>query len=192
MLLFFPLGCTTYPTVELKPINARQTVEAHFSRAYYAPAESGEDRIVLLSDPIDDPTDTDAGDALTPSTAPPLWQVLYIELHWRSASPAKADALVASNAVLHWYVYGKPTSTKMGALHYVGTGSVAVSADSSGADVIINKADLKLLDRHGELHDPFREFEISTTFHARSDPAHLHQTLSDIEKAIAEADEKQK
>ena len=189
ILLIIPLGCSSYPTVDLKPNGSHQTVQARFSRAYYAPSESGEDRIVLLSDPIDDPTDNNPGEALSPSTAPPLWQVLYIELHWRSSSPAKADSLVASNAVLHWYVYGKPTSTKMGVLHYVGTGSVQISADTTGADVTVSRGDLKLLDHHGQLHDPFHAFQINTAFRARNDPAHLKQTLADIDKAIAEADE---
>jgi hypothetical protein len=187
LLLAFQ-GCSSSPIVDLKPVNSHQSLEARFSRAYYAPSESGEDRVVLLSDPIDDPTGTGAGDALSPSTGPPLWQVLYIELHWRSSSPGKADSLVADNAVLHWYVYGKPTGTGMGALHYVGTGSVEVSPDKTGADVTVSKTNLRLLDHHGELRDPFHEFQISTTFHAANDPAHLRQTLSDVDKAIAEAD----
>jgi hypothetical protein len=182
------VGCTSIPTVNLKPTNSRQLIQVEFGRAFFSPSESGDDRIVLVSDPIDQPTEAASGDALAVATSPPIWQVLLIQLHWRTSASPKEDSLVANNAVLHWYVYGKPTSTGVGVLHYVGSGSVSVSTNSTGADVVINHADLKLADQHGEIHDPFQAFQIKTSFRAQTDPARLNQSLDDVEKAISQAD----
>ena len=184
------VGCTSIPTVNLKPINSRQLIKMEFGRAFFAPGESGDDRIVLVSDPIDQPTEAAPGDALAVATSPPIWQVLLIQLHWRTSASPKEDSLVANNAVLHWYVYGKPTSTGMGVLHYIGSGSVSVSTDSTGADVVINHADLKLAERHGDIHDPFQAFQIKTDFRAETDPARLNQSMDDVEKAISQADQR--
>jgi len=183
-------GCTESPSVDLTPVNSRHRVHINFSCAYFAPNQSGEDQIILLSDPIDEPTKTTNDGALKPATAPPLWQVLSIELHWRTSRSPRVDSLVATNAVLHWYVYGKPTATGVGVLHYLGTGSVSISTDSTGADVTVSHADLKLADQHGYIKDPFGQFQISTTFRAQTSKAFVQQSLDDIAKAISEADQK--
>jgi hypothetical protein len=189
-LLLLAPGCTSIPTVVLKPVNSRQSLKIDFGHAYFAPSESGDDRIVLLSEPMDQPTESSPGDALAVNNSPPIWQVLLIQLHWRTSASPKEDSLVANNAVLHWYVYGKPRSTSMGVLHYVGSGSVSVSTDSNGADVTINHAELKLLDQHGQINDPFQAFQIRTDFRAQADPARLQQSLDDVEKAISQADQR--
>jgi hypothetical protein len=190
LIIILLQGCTVAPTVDLTPINARQRMHINFTRAYFAPSESGEDQIILLSDPIDDSTRTSNSGGLAVATAPPLWQVLSIQLHWRTNTSPKTDSLVASNAVLHWYVYGKPTTTGVGVVHYLGTGSVSISTDATGADVTVSHADLKLADRHGDIRDPFGQFQITTTFHAQTSPVHLQQSLDDVAKAISDADHK--
>jgi len=43
-------------------------------------------------------------------------------------------------------------------LHYLGTGSVSISSNSSGANIDITQADLKFVDRQGEIRDPFQPF----------------------------------
>jgi hypothetical protein len=181
-------SCAQTPVVNLKPINELQALKVPFTRAYFSPSESGEDHIVLLSDPIDEGADASAGDALTPVKSPPIWQLLSIQLHWRSTDSPKEDQLVANNAVLHWYVYGKPTTTGMGVLHYVGTGSVAISTDTDGAEVKINHAELKLADQHGTIHDPFGTFTIKASTYAVTNPAQVQQCMDDVRKAIDQAD----
>jgi hypothetical protein len=194
LLLIFamvcPISCASAPTVDLTPTRTRQRMHINFTRAYFAPSESGEDQIILLSDPIDQSARTTDNGALVPYTAPPLWQALSIRLHWRTNSSPKTDALVASNAVLHWYVYGKPTATGVGVLHYLGTGTVTVSTDSTGAEVTVTHADLKMSDIHGDIRDPFGQFQINTTFHAETSPTHVQQSLDDIAKAVSDADHK--
>ena len=143
---------------------------------------------MLQTSPIDEPPDAAPGDPLPPVTAPPLWQVLVIQLHWRSPNAGRTDSPVADNAVLHWYVYGKPDETGTALLHYVGTGAVSVSPDSSGADVIIHRAELRLTDRRGNLRDPLADFRISTHFHALADTPHFNEIMEDLQKAIAEAE----
>jgi hypothetical protein len=181
------VGCSSNFTVDVQPANSHQTLEANFTRAYFAPSESSEDRVVLLSDPIDDPTDTTHGGPLQRDTDPPLYNVLLVQLHWRIASPAKADSLVAHNAVLHWYVYGKPTGTGIGILHYVGTGQVVINTDSTGADVSITRAELQLADQNGSLRDPFQKMEIKSHFHAVLNPGLLNRALDDVNQAMTEA-----
>ena len=163
----------------------------NFGRAYFAPSESGEDKILLLSDPIDDPTESSPGDALAVATSPPIWQVVLIQLHWRTTASPKEDQLVANNAVLHWYVYGKPTGSRVGVLHYVGSGSVSISTNSTGAEVTINHAELKLADRHGQIHDPFAAFGIKSVLHADINPALVQQSIEDVQKAISQADHRE-
>jgi hypothetical protein len=181
-------GCDTTPTVNLKPAAAgSQTLRVDFPHAYFAPAQSGEDQIVLLSDPIDNPS-APAGDTLPITNSPPLWQVLSIRLHWRSNASPKEDALVASNAVLHWYVYGKTVGNQIGVVHYVGTGTVSVDTDSTGAAISIIRADLKLADQHGEIRDPFKAFRISAAFHADNKPARVQQAMDDVAQAILQAE----
>jgi hypothetical protein len=181
-------GCDTTPTVNLKPIDSSQTLRVDFPHAYFAPTQSGEDQIVLLSDPIDNPPMTGPDDTLAITNSPPLWQVLSIRLHWRSNASPKEDALVASNAVLHWYVYGKTVGNQIGVVHYIGTGTVSVDTDATGAAIDIIRADLKLADKHGEIRDPFKAFRITASFHADYKPARVQQAMEDVDKAILQAE----
>ncbi len=145
---------------------------------------------MLENDPLDQPPSAPAGAPLPPVTDPPIWQVLDIQLHWRSPTPGVKDSPVADNAVLHWYVYGKPDGLGTSVLQYVGTGTVTLSADtnrSGGANVSIRNAELHLAEKHGSLLDPLVDFRITTAFHAADDPAHLKGILEDLHKALVDA-----
>ena len=143
---------------------------------------------MLESSPIDEAPSAAPGSALPPVTAPPLWQVLVIQLHWRTQNAGRADSSVADNAVLHWYVYGKHDEHGTAILHYVGSGAVSVSTDSSGANVRIQNAELRLVERHGNLRDPLADFRINTRFHALAATQHFQEIMDDLQKAIADAE----
>ncbi len=188
VVLFQP-GCNTQAIpVDLTPSQSANTVAVNFTRAYYAPSESGEDRIVLVEDPIDEPTHTAPGKPLPGLHSPPIWHVLLIDLHWRNAPPGNIDSPVARNADLHWYVFGKPTDNTTGVLHYAGQASVWLSPDKTGADISVDSGQLTLSDQHGDLRDPFKHFHISTRFHAIANPDRLTQVMDDVRTAITEAD----
>ena len=179
-------GCgSSSITVTLAPIHARQKLSVNFSRAYFGRDQAGEDQIVLVSDPIDSAANVGV-DTQHPATAPPLWQVLAIRLHWRKATYSGLDSPVSSNAVMHWYVYTKPGDPNAGVLDYVGTGAVAASPNATGATITIGNAELTLQSQHGSLKDPFQSFHLSdSSFHAESDSAKLQQTMDDVNKALA-------
>jgi hypothetical protein len=185
ILTFLLVGCSSNAIVTVKPIHSRDTLTINFTRACYQKDQSGQDKIVLESDPIDEPPTAGAGQPIKPVTAPPLWQVLEIELHWRTAAAGNSDSPVAENAVMHWYVYGKPDGTAL--LHYVGTGAVSVAPNSSGAKVEIHSAQLRRIEQHGNLRDPLVDFKITGKFNAVEDPVHLKEIEEDLGKAIRDA-----
>jgi hypothetical protein len=173
--------------VSIKPVQSRQTLTLSFPRACYVRDQSGEDQIMLQSSPIDEPLAVTAGQPLPPISAPPLWQVLVIQLHWRTSIAGRRDSLVADNAVLHWYVYGKPNPYGTAVIHYMGTGAVSVATDNEGASVTIHNAELHKVDQFGDLRDPLVDFRINSHFRAVDDLQHAKQILDDLDSAIQEA-----
>jgi hypothetical protein len=189
ILTFLLSGCSSTAVVTIKPVQSPEALSIAFSRAYYHSEQSAQDQIILEKSPIDESEDTGPGGVLPVVTSPPLWQVLLIQLHWRSSNAGRVDSPVADNAVLHWYVYGKPDDHGTALLHYVGTGKVSVSPDGSGAGVYIHNAELHLTDHHGNLRDPLVDFIIHTHFHAMTNPQQYDQVMQDLQKAIGEAGE---
>jgi len=191
-LAFLSSGCAGPGIpVQLTPTQSNKTLGVTFTRAYYAPSLSGEEQIVLVSDPIDEPTKTPPGAPLPAIQSPPIWHVLLIELHWRNTTSGNPDSPVASNAALHWYVFGKPTDNSSGLLHYAGQGSVRFSAGNTNADVTVQSGDMTLVDQHGPLRDPFHSFHVRTAFHALSDAGRLKQVMDDVQGAIVNSDQPQ-
>jgi hypothetical protein len=180
-------GCSSTAIVTVKPVAQHDLMTVNFPRACYEKDQSGQDQIVLQSSPIDEPSNAGPGQPIAPVTAPPLWQVLVIQLHWRTAAAGHADSPVADNAVLHWYVYGKPDEHGTAMLHYLGTGAVSVSTDSNGASVTIHNAELHRIEQHGNLKDPLVDFHINSQFNAVEDPVRLKQILDDLHAATADA-----
>lgn len=180
-------GCSSGAVVSIKPVQSRQSLTLSFPRACYVRDQSGEDQIILQNSPIDEPPTVTAGQPLPPVSAPPLWQVLVIQLHWRTSVAGRRDSLVADNAVLHWYVYGKPDERGTAVIHYMGTGAVSVATDHDGASVTIHNAELRKIDQFGDLRDPLVDFRINSRFRAADDPQHAKQILDDLDNAIHEA-----
>lgn len=108
LLLSLSVGCSSNAVVTLKPIPGNSALTATFTRTCYQKDQSGQDEIVLESDPINEPIDTAPGQPINAVTTPPLWQVLVIQLHWRTSLAGSPDSPVGDNAVMHWYIYGKP------------------------------------------------------------------------------------
>jgi hypothetical protein len=182
-LPFLLAGCSSTAIVKLTPVRSDTTLTVAFPRACYVPDESGEDRILLQSSPIDSPPTAGPGQPLPPQTDPPLWQVLVIELNWRTAVAGRRDSPVADNAVLHWYVYLKHETGTASWIHYQGSGAVSVNADSKGADVTINRADLHRIAAVGSLRDPLGDFRANGHFRAAIDPPHARQIAEDLAAA---------
>ncbi len=186
-LLLIGCGGPGIPVV-VSPVDSEKRAEVIFTRAYYEPTQSGEDQIVLVADPVDEPLNAKPGEPIPPAKGPPLWQVLHIDLHWRNAASGNPDSPVASNASLNWYVYGNPTGTAAGFLHYAGPGSARVSTDSTGATVEVQSDIMELQEQHGQLRNPFTTFRISSRFHALTDPARLHKVMEEVAKARKDAE----
>ena len=102
-------------------------------------------------------------------------------------SGAKPDSPAATNAALHWYVLSFPTADGTSYLHYAGTAFVKVSPTSTGGDVLIRNGSLKIVDRHGNLVDPLKSFQLNGDFTAVADDTKLHQILNDVKSAMADA-----
>ena len=121
----------------------------------------------------------------TPSL--PLHHVVVIRLLWQPMSGAKPDSPATTNAALHWYVLSFPTADGTSYLHYAGTAFVKVSPTSTGGDVLIRNGSLKIVDRHGNLIDPLKSFQLNGDFTALADDTKLHQILSDVKSSMADA-----
>jgi hypothetical protein len=183
-------GCTSSSIpVALSPKD-QPPVTLKLSRAFYAPTQSGEDQIVLLSDPIDDPIKAAPGNPLPVEHQPEVWHVLLIDLHWRSAPLGNLDSPVASNAALHWYVIAEPSATSAGVLHYEGQGSVWLSPKKDGADISVKSGEVNLIDQVGSIRDPFKAFKISSEFHAVTNSDRVHEVMDSV-KRKTQAAEKQ-
>jgi len=163
--------------LQLPPADAHQ-----LRPRLFCSSESGEDQIVLISDPIDESASTTKDGALKPSPRR-RWQVLSIQLHWRTSSSPKTDALVATSGAALVRVR-QTHRTGVGVLHYLGTGSVSISSNSSGANIDITQADLKFCRPPGRIRDPFQAFSIRAHVHAENNPGQVRQCLADIQKAI--------
>ncbi len=186
LLLSLSVGCSSNAVVTLKPLPGNRALTATFTRTCYQKDQSGQDEIVLESDPINEPIDTAPGQPINAVTTPPLWQVLVIQLHWRTSLAGSPDSPVGDNAVMHWYIYGKPDRQGTALIEYLGTGPVSVSPNSSGAAVGIYNAELHCSQKRGNLKDPLVHFRVNSQFNAVEDPVHLHEILSDLQKAIAD------
>ena len=159
-----------------------------FTRAYYAPSQSGEDQIVLVGDPIDESARVSPGAPLPPAHSPPIRYVMLIDLRWRNAVRGNVDSPVASNAALHWYVLGKPDTTTTGVLHYLGQGSVWLSRGDADASINVQSGEMLLSDQHGNLRNPFTRFYMKTNFRALADSDRVRKVMDEVRSAIAEAD----
>ncbi len=178
-------GCSSTALVKLTPIQSNTTLTVNFPRVCYVPDESGEDRILLQNSPIDSPPTAGPGQPLPAQNDPPLWQVLIIELNWRTNVAGRRDSLVSDNAVLQWYVYGKPDAGSVSWIHYQGSGAVSVDADNKGANVTINNAELHRIAAAGSLRDPLIDFHLNGHFRAVIDPPHAKQITDDLAAALA-------
>ena len=122
------------------------------------------------------------------SNVPPLRHVLHVRLLWRPVKGAKADSPAATNASLHWYILGEPTSEGTSVIHYAGTAFVTVTANGPDAEVTIANGNLRFVERRGQqLVDPLKSFKISSNFDAVSDDAKVRQILTDVKSAMLKA-----
>ncbi len=180
--LVLAVGCSSStPSLTVVPAETNKPLRANFNLALWLENQAGEDRIVLLNDPIEQPPAGSAGEPLQPLTSPPLRQVLVIDLQWRSSVAANLDTPASENAVLNWYVYGG-----QGLIQYHGTGFVAVTPRGNGANVSIKNSSLSLMQSAGGLIDPFGKFTIDGSFHAAANPQRIHMVMADL--ATAQAD----
>ncbi len=173
-----PAGCqSSYPTVTLRPDDHRRPFTATFTRAYWSQDQAGDDQVVLVNDPFDHNSAPSTGDPLNPSKTPPITQLLYIHLQWRTAIFSRGETPVTSNAVLDWYVYGGGSASM---IHYTGSGHVSIDAGKAKAVVDIRHAELKLADRFGSLQDPFKSFSVDGSITAINSPGELKHVLGDL------------
>jgi hypothetical protein len=186
ILLALLCGChASPPTVSVVTDLTHEKYETKFTRAYVALDSTGDYVVVLQQDAPPLPDSGPAGKVLQPT--PSLHQVVVIRLLWQPMSGAKPDSPAATNAAVHWYVLSFPTADGTSYLHYAGTAFVRVSPTSTGGDVIIRNGSLKIVDRHGNLIDPLKSFQLNGDFSATADDTQLHQILNDVKSSMAGA-----
>jgi len=181
-------GCgVSPPVVSVVTDISHQRYRKQFNHAYVSNDSAGNYVVVLLEDPPPIPHSGPPGQILQPTTTLPKHQVVVIRLLWRPMDGTKPDSPAAINAALHWYVLSYPTADGTSFLHYAGTAFVQVASDGSGGKVTIKNGLLKLVDRHGDLVDPLKSFQVDGEFDAVTDDAALHQALDDVKSTLADA-----
>jgi hypothetical protein len=181
-------GCgVSPPVVSVVSDISHQQYRTKFNHAYVSNDQSGNYMVVLLQDPPPISHPGPAGQILQPSPTLPLHQVVIIRLLWQPMTGAKPDSPAATNAALHWYVLSCTTAEGTSFLHYVGTAFVKIMPDKIGGQVIIKKGSLKIADRHGDLVDILKSFQLDGEFDAVVNDAELHKILDDVKSAVADA-----
>ena len=147
-----------------------------FTQAY-ASRRNGDLEIVLADDA--------AVAAVTGKpTASPVRQILHVHVLWHPDHGLGSGTLSATNATLHWYVFGDPTVRPGDVLEYTGTAFVVTDGDPDSPTITINNATLKCVYQHG-LSDPVGSSHLTGTVTATTDDARVEQLLHEVESAAA-------
>jgi hypothetical protein len=180
-------GCSPHPpdlTVDARAHSG--LLDQHFTRAYFSLDDAGDDRLVLVNDPIDQKIPGPPGGPLPSVAISPVRQVFFARLHWRAGAGTSAGSVAAVNAVLHWYVYGGP-GPGQSIIHYEGVGAVRIDASGSAGRIEIEDGSLKLVEKIGDLVDPLKSFTVNGTFQASLNPGQVDAVIAEVHAAEAAA-----
>lgn len=164
------------PDLTVTSVANHQMYHEVFTRAY-ASRRNGDLEIVLADDA--------AVAALTGRpTGSPIRQILHVHVLWHPDHNLASGTLSATNATLHWYVFGDPAVRPGDVLEYTGTAFVVTDGDPDSPTITIQNATLKPAYQHG-LSDPVGSSELAGTVTATTNDQRVAQLLHEVESAAA-------
>jgi hypothetical protein len=163
-------GCAGRPsnaTLQLKPGAApTETYLQRFDEAYAVRRANGETDVVLR---------------VASSPERDLGQVMHLRVLWKPMRGTKTDQPSTTNAVIDWYVTGRPDAAgRPEMLHYAGAGFVTTSASRDSVWVAVKNASLKLASRRGNLKDPVSPATLKGAFHATVNADRVDEALAGV------------
>jgi hypothetical protein len=161
-------------TIQLKPGSAPKEVYLQkFDEAYAVLRSNGETDVVLR---------------VAGSPKPELDQVMHLRILWKPMRGTKADQPSTTNAVIDWYVTGKPDATgRPEMLHFAGAGFVTTTPSRDAVWVAIKNASLKLASRRGSLKDPVSPATLKGSFYATVNPDRVDEALAGVNSDVRPA-----
>lgn len=174
-------GCaSTSGEIEVISLDKRRTFKANFSQAYVRRDADGDYDVILVDDPFDKVSQSGSTGPLLPEAIPPLKHIVHIRVLWRPMRGSKPDHPAATNSAFHWYVLGSSSDADTQVLHYAGTGFVKIYPTSVAADLVIERAELKLKDRLGDMTDPVGVARIAGSASAIANNRMVQQYLDEV------------
>ena len=174
------VGCSAGGSnVVVKSERDGQIYRPQFSRAYAARNAEGE-LDVVLSSPLKRP----AADGRAAET---LQQVMHVRVLWRPMKGTKTDHPTATNAILHWYVFGGDGRNGPQLLTYNGAAFAAVQESGGVTKLTLQNATLAPAARQGRLVDPIGPSDLSGVIVAKRSPRQVGAVLAKVESSVSAA-----
>jgi hypothetical protein len=171
--------------VQLRSLDGGREMSQRFTQASFSRNEGGDYDIVLVEAAM---PQTDhrrgKGDAIEPSDAVPLTQVLHVKVLWRPKRAIRPDSPTATNASVHWSVLAGDGT---GRVDYDGVGFANVYGGEDQIRAILRNVTLQPAGRTGTLNDPIGPSSLEADFKARRDPAKVHSVLEMTRQRTAPA-----
>ncbi len=188
LLIALPLamaGCASKrSTLMIHSVDHDRSFTKVFSEACISINKLGESDIVLVDDDIDTARAGNPTRPIRQAPAPPLRHVLRIRVLWNPPAGTKPDHPSATNASLHWYVFGNSTDESREVIEYQGAGFVTVTPWGDQARVRIRKARLTPLTIRGGMIDPVGSFTATASFSAQLDDRKVAALIAEIDAAL--------
>ena len=180
-------GCSSNSRGQLilSPTNTSKRFSQNFTQAYASHnAEDGSYQFLLVSDDADRDRPRTAGTPLHTTEAPPLRQIVHVQIPWMPERGHMSDTIVA-NAVVDWYILSEVPERQQDVIRYSGVGFALAYPSDKTIDLNLNNAHLKPELRRGALTDPLGPFNLSGDIRALKDPQKVQDLLASTRQRLS-------
>lgn len=130
---------------------------------------------------------TDAGQDLTPTTSPPVRQVVHMKIHWRPRRGSDPENPAAANSTVRWLIYGAVDPTGHADLiEYQGTAFVRIDFESNGYTLGVRRGTLRRTLLRGDMVDVFGTATLDGDLAVRNDPETVANVVRELPTAAPE------
>ncbi len=177
------LGCSeNRGSLTLTSRENHQRYRQEFEQAFARRSSVGDLDVVLLDDAAARVAD-EAG--ASPASAA-IRQIMHIHVLYQPMRGTKADNPSATNASIHWYVFGGGGRGPAEVLEYSGAGFVKLDSAGKTVKLEVRNATLKPMINQG-LNDPIGPANLRGAVVARTNAARVKELLAEVKTEVAYA-----
>jgi hypothetical protein len=180
-------GCSSNSRGQLilSPTNSGKRFSQNFTQAYASHnPEDGSFQFLLVYDDADRDKPKASGKPLRSTDAPPLRQVVHVQIPWIPERGHMSDTIVA-NAIVDWYILSDVPERQQDVIRYAGVGFALAYSSEKTIDLNLNNAHLKPDLHRGALTDPLGPFNLSGDIRALKDPQKLQDLLTSTRQRLS-------